>query len=661
VYGQSDTPTELIIVRPLWITSTNEVPTDIQSVSETALASMKVCNWISVVGYAWYPPIPWNWCAGRTDVSYWYSPTLGTNAIIIDDRQLPYADWADARGLTRSGFSRNSADPPPVPGGDDSGGGDGPQPTWPPPVHDPYPWLEIAFSTNLTNFADLTLHNATSNMWQLLFKTNLDANLPWSAGQIFDSTALGTNEIHFDPVNYTTNARCFFRAVSGGPVVVGVFVDENPDAFEPSPTGFFPGLNAVFKVHPVDLEPVTSDLHVFYRMSGTASNGWDYTLLSGEVTITNGEIFGAISLIPSNHLALDFDETATLYLVVSNGYLVDPFSGTATVTIHADPFIPVATVDSPVAVDGYTNTQWILASVNEDYNNGSGLPKNNFVAIWTNGAVTVWSGIAGLVWEAKFATVKKTAAGFEAGEMFFSGSSPGSIGWVSADGTQWTNEWLTISGESNHFWGSLYVDTTGIWSNCLIAVSGEGFDSSPFESRNVWLIDSGKHARLLASIDAFSLEGILTLPNDAMYGPWAGKLITGDERSSAIFSIETNGVVTSYNTFDAFGEVVSPSDFDLVKTNQDLYCSLQQPNITDEGLVLKVPRTFLTNCLGSILITQSGENVPFLAPANGKLCFVHWDSAKSNFVSHSVFAPFVTERIFEHSGFAPADLPAVSP
>ncbi len=657
VYGQSDTPTELIIVRPLWITITNEVPTDIQSVSETALASMKVCNWISVVGYAWYPPIPWNWCAGRTDVSYWYTPTLGTSAIIIDDRQLPYADWAEARGLTRSGFSRNSADPPPVPGGDDIGGGDGPRPTWPPPVHDPYPWLEIAFSTNLTNFADLTLHNATSNMWQLLFKTNLDANLPWSAGQIFDNTVLGTNEIHFNPVNYTTNARCFFRAVSGGPVIVQVLNFGLTEAFEPSPTGFFEGQDVNFLVQRQDQETVTNDFHIYYRMSGTASNGWDYSLLSGEVTIASGDSIAVVTIHPTNHWALDFDEVATINLVVSNGYLVDPDFGAASIVIHAYPFIPVALLDLPMEVDGYTNSDWLLVSVNQHHNDALE-NTNNFLRIDTNGNAVGWSGVTGIQGEVKMATVKDTTNGFHAGEMFFTAGDPGTIGWVSTNAAQWTNNWLTLPGETNHIRGGLYVDRTGIWSNSLIAVAGEGVSFDQTIPRSVWRISADRNPILVTNISAKGLEAVIPLPDDVgKYGPWAGKLLVGDEFEHLIYAISTSSTVSVYDTAEIVpGGFAAPGNFVVVRSNEDLYCTLQAGN-HDESILLKISRTFLTNAIGDLLVTQTGETVTANGFAFPTLNFIHWEAARTNFATRRVFFPPETGGlIVEHSGTAPANI-----
>ena len=91
--------------------------------------------------------------------------------------------------------------------------------------------------------------------------------------------------------------------------------------------------------------------------------------------------------------------------------------------------------------------------------------------------------------------------------------------------------------------------------------------------------------------------GLLTLPNDvARWGPWAQKIITGNENASKIYAIATNGVVTE------FFLGIDPEDFDIIPANADLY--VPDPG---NGRILKVPRTFFTNYVGDLLITQAGE------------------------------------------------------
>jgi len=99
-----------------------------------------------------------------------------------------------------------------------------------------------------------------------------------------------------------------------------------------------------------------------------------------------------------------------------------------------------------------------------------------------------------------------------------------------------------------------------------------------------------------------------------------------------------------------------------VQTNQDLYCTLQEPYFTDHGLILKVPRDFLTNNVGDIMITQSGENISQSDNNyDGKLFFIRWDDSLSSFVVKRVFAPQNSPRVLQHSTFAPISIQQLTP
>jgi hypothetical protein len=156
------------------------------------------------------------------------------------------------------------------------------------------------------------------------------------------------------------------------------------------------------------------------------------------------------------------------------------------------------------------------------------------------------------------------------------------------------------------------------------------------------------------------LEGVTCVPNDPNYGPWAGKILTGDEYSSEIYTIDTNGAVTIFDTFAILpNEGIGLSDVDIVPRYEDLYCTLQQPNSLDQGLLIKIPSTFMTNNIGEVVITQSGEVIPN-SPI-GSLFFLRWDASKTNFIAKKVLAAPAPIRILEHGAFAPLHLPALTP
>jgi hypothetical protein len=88
---------------------------------------------------------------------------------------------------------------------------------------------------------------------------------------------------------------------------------------------------------------LTGPLTVNYRMIGSASNGVDYVLLPGTVTIAAGEASTNVSLTVINDSIGETDETATMFLLSSTNYdLYGSISATA--IVHDDNDVPAATV-----------------------------------------------------------------------------------------------------------------------------------------------------------------------------------------------------------------------------------------------------------------------------------------------------------------------------
>ena len=140
------------------------------------------------------------------------------------------------------------------------------------------------------------------------------------------------------------------------------------------------------------------------------------------------------------------------------------------------------------------------------------------------------------------------------------------------------------------------------------------------------------------------LEGVITLPNDTnQWGPWAGKILTGDEDQGILYTIDTNGTVTPYDLG------IAPDDFVLIPTNQDLYvCGYSRNSI------LRLSSSFFTNYISDLLITQEGDygNYPaglFIVNCNG-----------TNFVTRSINGNAVTNGVgvLEGAAFAPLNLPS---
>jgi len=273
-----------------------------------------------------------------------------------------------------------------------------------------------------------------------------------------------------------------------------------------------------------------------------------------------------------------------------------------------------------------------------------------FVRLGTNNAgeltLTNWSNISlsQVSDEIKLAVVKQTVGGFTNGDMFYGTGQDGIVGWLSADGARSNLTWsvLSTNGDNQtHLRGGLCVDQTGVWSNQLIIVTGDGSFGG-----GVWRINSLGEGLQVANITNTHLEGVTILPNDpARWGSQAGKIITGAESATppSIFTIGTNGIVTTF----VLG--IQPEDFDIIPAGQDLYGADES-----QQRILKVSRNLLTNYVGDLLITQSGDGFP---NGPGVLFIVGWNESAQNFFIKSRFSTPNQSR-FEHVTFAPVSLPS---
>ena len=418
--------------------------------------------------------------------------------------------------------------------------------------------------------------------------------------------------------------------------------------------------------------PTCANLKVYYTLGGTGSNGVDFVatnaatgqrVTGGGVNflilsniLVGGQIMSQVQITALPTPSDPFDKTVTFTLIPTNGYVIDVLNATATITIHGDTaalFTTVTKLDNqPVGIDYSSIRQSLIISLNV-----SGSTDNDFASLTTNAVtgsliLTNFSKVSGSRDEIKLATVKQTTNGFTNGDVYFGEGRDGVVGWLSADGTRSNLNWsiLSTNGDSQTLLrGGLYLDQTGTWSNHLIVVTGNGSS----QGGDIWRVRASGINGLgtrVASItnnlgNRVHLEGVLTLTNDATkWGPWAGKIITGAESETPplVISINTNGAVTNF----VMG--IRPEDFDLIPTNQDLYCMGVVGNAVE-----KVPRTFFNKYVGMLLITESGDG-PF-PNTLGKLHIVNWDNSVTNFVVRTILH---NQGEFEHVTFAPINLPS---
>lgn len=591
-----------------------------------------------------YPPSPYNWLAGADNVLYYRSASLGTNFVLIDDTQVDYAALnMNAAPMDASG--------PPMPGGGNDGGTNYSGGGFKGPKYGSNDlYLQINLDTNNPGNVDLTLYGATNGYWELLTKTNLFDRQPWSFNEILydDGT---TNTLSYPPVPDVFPPIEFFRAVSGNNVVS---ISPSPYyyiAIEPDAQGLG-AQNGLFTISLQDDNP--KDVTVLYRVSGRAVPGADYsnypgTINSnfiGSVTIPAGNQSQTVTVQPFHDPKIDFDEPAIFTVILTNGYVVDPANFAAPIIIRDNfdspygPFSIVGTnVPAPASIDYHAPKQSLLIGVNFEGQT------TNFALLNTNNVLSYWSGVQGLQGEVKFTTVKSALGAFTNGDVYFDNDSPGGIGWLSANGNTWNTNWCVLTNETDPVQGSVYIDQTGVWSNSLLAVTSDG----PPEysgTRGVWRIISQTNTVQLARISTTHLEGLLTLSNDQRYGPWAGKLLTGDENEHVIYAINTNGVSVPY----FLG--IDPDAFKIIPATQNLYCVNYVDNNPAQSRILKIPSAYLTNYVGDILVEQSGEASP-----NPALFIVQWNGTNA-FNIWTINVP-TSWGHFEGVTFAPIDLKPV--
>jgi hypothetical protein len=479
----------------------------------------------------------------------------------------------------------------------------------------------------------LTIHGTIEeDLYEIWGKTDL--LLPAWTPLLIERAPIGTNA--FDVyVDASSTSNQFYRAQHS---TVALAVADSEDAVKPTPyTTLHDG---IFQIY-ITQGYITSNLTVYYRISGTASNGYDYTYLTGSLTLSAGAAL--VTVHPLWHTNYVLDQTVTLTLIPTNTYLITPSAPSATMTIRDYAFETVTNLPGPIGLDYDPVSHSLIASVHYD----DGEPYC-FSRIFTNPAtgaliVTNWSGVHHLLDEVQQFIVKTNAGVFAASDMYFGTGTNGIIGKLSSGGTVSNLNWVTLTsdatGTDTLLRGGLYVDQTGVFDHDMIAVTGNGTR----EGGGIWKIHSPSNFFRLAYLENTHLEGVVTLPNDTNWGPWAGKIITGWESKPfappEIYAIDTNGVIMT----NFLG--IAPEHFDIIPTNQDFYFINY-----DDRTLMKLHKEYFSNYVGDLLITQAGEY-------NGPPGFfvVRWNPANTNFSIHSI-SGFGSS--FEQSSFAPISLPS---
>ena len=283
--------------------------------------------------------------------------------------------------------------------------------------------------------------------------------------------------------------------------------------------------------------------------------------------------------------------------------------------------------NSPIGIDFAEVARTVVVSVN--YSGGN---PNALETILPDGSHLQFSSLSGVTDEVKIATVRSGGmGGFGTGELFVGNGVDGQIVRISADGSTVTNPWVDLPGTSNGLMrGSLYVDRTGVWGGELIVATTDG---------EVWRVDNAGVAMSIADLAGVHLEGLVTVPDaPARFGPLAGTILAGAESEGLLYSIATDGTVTSYNVG------VAIEDIDIVMPNENFF----GVNYGTSRLVGVLSDSFLP-IAGDILLTQ--ESVTSVG-----LFRLYWDGVDLLTDELEAAAGSATIAQWEHTTFADAGI-----
>jgi hypothetical protein len=93
-----------------------------------------------------------------------------------------------------------------------------------------------------------------------------------------------------------------------------------------------------------------NDLTVNYALSGTATNGVDYNLLTGQVIIPQGQLSTTITIVPIDDILVENNETVTVTLIDSPQYDLAPQSSATATIVDNDPNVQITLSDNNLGI-----------------------------------------------------------------------------------------------------------------------------------------------------------------------------------------------------------------------------------------------------------------------------------------------------------------------
>ncbi len=229
----------------------------------------------------------------------------------------------------------------------------------------------------------------------------------------------------------------------------------------------------------------------------------------------------------------------------------------------------------------------------------------------------------------RFATVRETRNGFNAGESFVGTEAPGVIARIAADGSRVEDTWVALPGETGMA-RALYVDPTGLFNGDLIAATTVG---------GIWQIDSAGNARRVTPMitarsesdeDApVALDSVIVAPNDPVkYGPLAAKILATAGGRGMIYAIGADGIVESFDP-----GISRVNNILVIPAKENFFGIAADRQATDQATgrttnqrgIWGAPAEDFEALVGDLLVTQAGGEACHCPPA---LWRMHWNGAE---------------------------------
>lgn len=195
-----------------------------------------------------------------------------------------------------------------------------------------------------------------------------------------DDTAVDGNVDYTVVTGNVTSADGNYNALGGGDVANVTVTNNDDDAFEANVASTTasanenPTTNGEFTIDVGAVNQTGNPITVNYTMSGTATEGLDYSTLSGTALIANNESTATVTIAPINDTEIENNETVVLRLEAGAGYSRGAQSSATVIIISDDINVARITASDAAAAESNGNLAPGEFTINLNAPNNTGSP-----------------------------------------------------------------------------------------------------------------------------------------------------------------------------------------------------------------------------------------------------------------------------------------------